>query len=550
MAISADMALSMPPPPMDILGKGYRSDMPKVVHNSNKGQTRTRSSKAQPFDPEDLRRRLRAVIADQEAQEARLQRQRGRVDSLREKKTPIEQNGERQEAAVAASLSSSTTTRPKTIAVLRRPAPISKSRSRSRSETRTKRSLPLQDKPIIREKPGKTIVVSEVDASIGAAAKAAEAGLPYVPAQAATQFKRTTTSERMREKSLVHSLSKAALRFYSQGTTAADRDAIHSSLTPGKQQSILRRARGQRDRQHVRNQFQGGPRHDDRSNSGSGTTTNDTRDGPRLRRTKPRLGGRGGASNITMIPEDAQGESSTLADLHLHRGGNDGYGGDEGDIFSTDDGVVAVTDGIDLATAVTERRIDWTQSDEPMMPGDGDGNGNGHGHGKRWGGRRGSLPLHLPSPTSLLKKTSSIFKLRSGSKFKMGGSGGHDLHRRRNDDDDDDDDEVDDENSRGVDHDGSNESLSGGDDGRQGRRGGDNNRLRIVTTEIDIPADPHQIVVLHHNVDAEGVVGAESLEEGDQEEGSTTPMSPDSGNSRLGRAGGGGGGIWARLRRL
>jgi len=393
MAYYNDLALAMPPPPAGMAGRGYRSDIPK---GHNKRQTKPRG-KSQPFDPEDLRRRLYMVIAEQEAQEARRQKQRGRVDSLRAKKAQLKKEDEREEIDNLR-LQRMGPSPTKTAPWQGRPAPIPKSRSRSRSKTRSKNSL--QDKP--RPKPT-TIVMSEVDASINAA-KATEAGFPYVPAQAATQFRRTTTSERMREKSLVHSLSKAALRFYAEGTTTADREAIQSSLTPGKQQNILRRARGRRDRQHVRNQFQGS-----QANMGGGEGGG----GPRRRLN--RAGGQaGGVHEIAIIEED---ELSALADLHLHslaagQGQGRGEKDDDSELFSSEDTL------IDPAAAI-ERRIDWTQSDE-LMP-----------HERRGGGMTKLTPL-------LLRKTSSILKLGG----KLGG------HLRRNSTDDRDSSEIENNTSK------------------------------------------------------------------------------------------------------
>jgi hypothetical protein len=382
-----DLALAVPPPPIGMAGRGYRSDVSK---GHNKRQVKPRG-KSQPFDPEDLRRRLYMVIAEQEAQEARRQRQRGRVDSLRAKKAQLEKEDELEEIDNVR-LQRMGPTSTKTAPSQGRLVPIPKSRSRSRSNTRSKNSVP--DKP--RSKPT-TIVVSEVDASIEAA-KATRAGHPYVPAQAATQFRRTTTSEGMREKSLVHSLSKAALRFYAEGTTTADREAIHASLTPGKQQNILRRARGQRDCQHVRTQFQGS-----QSNMGGGEGGG----GPRRRPN--RAGGQaGGVHEIAIIEEE---ELSALADLHLHslaagQGQGIGEKDDDSELFSSEDTL------IDQAAAM-ERRIDWTQSDE-VMP-----------HERRGGGMTKLTPL-------LLRKTSSIFKLGG----KLGG------HMRRNSADDKDSSET------------------------------------------------------------------------------------------------------------
>jgi hypothetical protein len=344
MAYSNEMTLALPQ-----LIKG-------TAEGGGRGKTRQQYKKqqrshpkSQPFDPEDLRRRLYVVIAEREAQQEK--RQREWVDALPAKKAQVEREGDAQHlyierfAATSAARSSSET-------VARSGRSLSMALAMSMPKPKAKSSL--QDK--LRHKPSKTATYEIEPAGTGTNSGA---GYRHVPEQAAAQFSRTATSDGMREKSLVHSLSKAALRFYTDGVSSADREAIKSSITPGKQQSLLQRARSQRDRQHGRNQFQGPKSAGD--------------DGISWRRLSRSI------VSETAIPEEDG--VSTLADLHLHTHPNPG------------DNIRDVQSDETLVDALTanQHRIDWTQSDE-MLP-----------HEKK------GMNMKLPP---LLRKTGSILTLK------------------------------------------------------------------------------------------------------------------------------------------
>ncbi|KAI8634127.1 hypothetical protein F5Y19DRAFT_200411 [Xylariaceae sp. FL1651] len=343
MGYSNDVTLALPPS-----RKSTALGVPKagMARPQYKKQHRTHP-RSQPFDPEDLRRRLYVVIAEQEAQKEK--RQRERVDALPAKKAQVQrdQDTQRQHAENIA-----------TLAAAARPV-----RSASTSKPKSKSSL--QDR--LRQKPSKLAPAVVDDAVVGA-----DMGATYrhVPQQAAAQFSRTATSDSMRDKSLVHSLSQAALRFYVQGSSSTDRQAIESSITPGKQRSILQRAQSQRERQHGRNQFQ-----DARLSGEHGVPWR-----------KSNKSGPGGIEPV--IPEN---DVPTLADLHLRA--HHSHGESE-ELQSSEETL------IDTTTA-NEHRIDWSQSDE-LLPHE----------------RRG---MRL---TPLLRKTSSIWTL--------GGKLGH-LRKNSND---------------------------------------------------------------------------------------------------------------------
>ncbi|KAI1816397.1 hypothetical protein GGS20DRAFT_230635 [Poronia punctata] len=360
---SKEAAYTMPPAytmsssSKGAVGRGFKREFPSLTSRKHLRS----DSKSQPCDPEDLHRRLCAVLAKQEAAEATRRRQREWAENIRTKMAKIDNQEvlRRPEEMMDGSDSAPSHVEYATAEASprhRRSTSYRRPLSWATSEkTKTSKHHVQQDKSRQRHKPSKT-VASEANASVEAAAKAAtEVGHPYVPAQAATQFSRTTTSERMRERSLVHSLSKAALRF-----TTSDREAIQSSLTKGKQQNILRPARparGQRDSQQSRNQFQ---------NEGTTTSTRWRRRGQRNSRNRPEA----------VIEE----EESALAAIHLRLHRCDSYHPDCQD--SSSDTNTTTTTLFDPT-----RRIDWSQSDE-MMP-----------HEKR---------------RSILRKTGSMFTLNGG----------------------------------------------------------------------------------------------------------------------------------------
>ncbi|KAI0113728.1 hypothetical protein GGR51DRAFT_506412 [Nemania sp. FL0031] len=263
------------------------------------------------------------------------------------------------------------------------------------------------------------------DTTTAAAAETNTTGTGYrhIPEVAAAQFSRTTTSTGMQgDKSLVHSLSKAAVRFYAEGASAADRQAIDSSITPGRQRSLLQRTRSQKEQQHGRNQFQA-PRlasGDDAPSSAAAAAAAPSR----RRGSKSNPGG-----DATIV------EESALADLHLHafpsQGSDRGVGGGGGgaDLHSSEETLV------DASTA-REHRIDWSQSDE-MLPSE-----------------RKGLKIQIPP---LLRRTGSILALKG----KLGG------HSRRDSGDNN--------------HNNNNNNTSSG----SGNSKENNNRLRIVTIQED-----------------------------------------------------------------
>ncbi|TGJ85474.1 hypothetical protein E0Z10_g3326 [Xylaria hypoxylon] len=323
MAYSNEITVAFPPSLKSTAGGGgggaLRTDMAK---QSLKKQQRPHP-KSQPFDPEDLRRRLHVVIAERESQNEKRQRQR--VDALPAKWAQVERDRDTQHLYIdRLATTNAVWMVPEITAPARRSGTMPKSKPQSS----------LQDK----------LRRSSAEICSTAAADANECPkYRHVPEQAAAQFSRTTTSGGMQgsDKSVVHSLSRAALRFYVEGTSSADRSAIESSITPGKQRKILQRARSQQDRQHTRNQFQ------DYKIAGEEAVA---------RRRASKCGPVTGERTIA----EEKGDVSTLADLHLHAYRTQSGGSDSKELHSSEETL------IDTATA-NEHRIDWSQSDE-MMP--------------------------------------------------------------------------------------------------------------------------------------------------------------------------------------
>lgn len=371
MAYSNEMSLALPPMLKGTSGGGaYRMHTARNAYGKQP-QLHRPHPKSQPFDPEDLRRRLYVVIAEREAQNERRQRQR--VDALPAKKAQVERERDIQHLFIE-----------RLAATADRPAADSKATSRwsgSLSRSNNKLQSSRQDK--LRHRASMTASSDSTDRNTSATG----GGYRHIPEQAAAQFSRTTTSTGMQggdnHKSLVHSLSRAALRFYSEGpSSSADRRAIDTSITPGRQRSLLQRGRAQQEKQHGRNQFQNA----DVAAAAGRSRQPSTKSGP---------------EKTTMTIEEEGGHgASALADLHLHTyasqssgGGGNGGGGSSnggggergGEIHSSEETLV------DAATA-NEHRVDWSQSDE-LLP-----------HEKRG--------------MKLLRKTTSILTMKLGHRRK------------------------------------------------------------------------------------------------------------------------------------
>ncbi|KAI1368979.1 hypothetical protein F5Y08DRAFT_208761 [Xylaria arbuscula] len=331
MAYSNEISVALPPTMRGIAGGLPKMDMAKPQPGKSRHRTHPKS---QPFDPEDLRRRLYVVIAEREAQGEKRTRQH--VDSMPAKWAQVERERDMQHLYIEHLAATTTTTwMPEVTAPPRRP---------STTVPKSRLQQSIQDK--IHKRNSMIAAPSELpNPDTTECAK-----YRHIPDQAAAQFSRTTTQGGMQdEKSAgaVHSLSRAALRLYVEGTSSADRSAIDSSITPGKQRKIMQRAQSQRDKQHGRNQFQESRLQDE---------------GARRRSSKA------GLEKTRTTEEERKGSISALADLHLHAYPSQGEtGADNGGGNNNNNGVHSSEETlVDTATA-NEHRVDWTQSDE-MLP--------------------------------------------------------------------------------------------------------------------------------------------------------------------------------------
>ncbi|KAI0513169.1 hypothetical protein F5B22DRAFT_647982 [Xylaria bambusicola] len=329
MAYSNEISVALPPSMRGVVGGVPRIDMTKQQLR----KPQRHHPKSQPFDPEDLRRRLYVVIAEREAQSEKRQRQR--VDAMPAKWAQVERERDTQQLYIEhLAATTATTWMPEVTAPPRRPSTtVPKSRLQQPS---------AQDK--LRQRNSMIAAPSELSDNPTDTTECPK--YRHIPEQAAAQFSRTTTSGGMQgEKSTVHSLSRAALRLYVEGTSSADRSAIDSSITPGFQRKILQRAQSQRDRQYGRNQFQES----------------------RMDEAMPwRRSSKSGASDKGKIEEESKGNISALADLHLHAFPNQGDALADNSNNNNNGSHSSEETLVDAATA-NEHRVDWTQSDE-MLP--------------------------------------------------------------------------------------------------------------------------------------------------------------------------------------
>lgn len=240
------------------------------AHRMPDGRSSKQSRRPKPlpeghFDPDELCRRLYVVLADQKAHAERSERKRRA----------------RAEAAIpssSANLNSRNTNNPN-INNNSNVAISSTSRRGDHTQQRSQDGRRPDSYPTTSQ-PSKTVatstdLITELRRTRSSAKHnscrhgAAETGINnttsleqkeneyhHVPREAAKQFARTTTVEVMRNKereSLVHQLSKRALRFHKQGGRAP---ADPLTTAPSELNRALRHSQSQRDKILDRNQFQ------------------------------------------------------------------------------------------------------------------------------------------------------------------------------------------------------------------------------------------------------------------------------------------------------
>lgn len=216
-----------------------------------KGSSRNYAPKPQPqrpkqLDADDLTRRLHLVLAEQKALAERKKRARAAVEA------------ERQANAAAVARNANTLhpgqhgiplgpTAPST-QIQKKEATASK--SHARNAPRDSNEYPPKTEKL--HKAG--MKNSTTSSSNRNSEDTPPSNYRHVPQVAASQFARTTTTETVTEKHLVHKLSRQAIKFHMQGPNAMVGSV--ADLAPSEQNKALRRVQSMRERQYERNQFQ------------------------------------------------------------------------------------------------------------------------------------------------------------------------------------------------------------------------------------------------------------------------------------------------------
>ncbi|KAI0472474.1 hypothetical protein F4859DRAFT_515318 [Xylaria cf. heliscus] len=485
MAYSNEMSLALPP----IL-------KPPRIETRHSRRHHRPHPKPQPLDAEDLCRRLYIVIAEREARKEKRQRQQ--VDSMPAKWAQVER--ERETPFIIERLATNTTwpVSGKTAPTWQPVEPRLRSQSSSQhNKLRCRTSFSPSAEP-----------GAETDNNNNNNNKSPSSSSTYrhIPEQAAAQFSRTTTSACMQQQEgdmpVMHRLSRPAIRLYLEGGSATDRLAVESSITPGRQRSLLQRVRIQQERQSGRNQFQDPHMTSTAGGDDDGVSRRQQQKQKQKQKQKQQQQQQQrwsskptGPPLVEMSMADIEGISA-LADLHLrtyrdHHQGDYFGGSDEANLSNADTLVDASS-----ATATTacehnhhhhhhhQQRVDWSQSDE-LLPHE----------------RKG---IRL---APLLRKTGSIMALKGklvGHLRKRSGSDSSAIAPA----------------AAGADKDTEMETGMGTGTGMGMEMGMGTENLRIVT--------------IMEKSDEKDVVEADD---------GSTPVSPGSGSTRSGRRG-----FWARLR--
>lgn len=165
---------------------------------------------------------------------------------------------------------------------------------------------------------------------------------PYVPRVAATQFADTTIGDSPPDKSHIHKLSRAALKYHMDGVNGdfqVASTAVPGAAAPIEQARALRRAQTLRERNYDRNQFQA-------------SSMPESLDPASLSRRRSIF--------TAHNPEEKQLRASRRKSTGSVLGGDDD---------STVRGPVFLPpmNPADLAAVAEAHRVDWTQSDEPAV---------------------------------------------------------------------------------------------------------------------------------------------------------------------------------------
>ncbi|ORY64437.1 uncharacterized protein BCR38DRAFT_435103 [Pseudomassariella vexata] len=329
-----------------------------------------RTEKSQPFDAEDLRRRLYIVLSQQNAQKE--EKRRARAEAAAKKAMGGEAGlAEIQQEVTSckeifttlpesAKPASRTIVKPSTQQDATSPPGKQTSNTTSPDSTLT-RSLSKSGWDKLHRKPSKlqSNPVEEADE---------QQLYHHVPQQAAAQFARTATADKMRGSNQIHSLSRQALRFYTEGSPS-EKAELNSSKSPSDQMRALRRAQSHREKLHDRNQFQ-----QTRALEDSGVGERISLGNLRQRHTIP---GRTSSKKGRHGSAAARPKPLSIADiLESTEVGDFGHSppsplsrevssGDERVLGGIPEVVLAMDAG--AGADADEHRVDWTQRDEEVQ---------------------------------------------------------------------------------------------------------------------------------------------------------------------------------------
>lgn len=217
------------------------------VKSSSRNQASKQSRQSKAFDPEDLTRRLHIVLAEQKAVAEKKKRARAAVEAERQ-------------ANVAAAARNASALHPGQHGIPLGPtAPSTYIQKKQITASKSLGKLITRDSS---EQPPKTDKLQKIGRKSSTTSSSnrnsedtAPSNYRHVPQFAASQFARTTTTETVTEKHLLHKLSRQAMKFHMEGPNAMASMAA-SDLTPSEQNKALRRVQSMRERQYERNQFQ------------------------------------------------------------------------------------------------------------------------------------------------------------------------------------------------------------------------------------------------------------------------------------------------------
>lgn len=217
------------------------------VKGSSRNQASKQSRQSKALDPEDLTRRLQVVLAEQKAVAERKKRARAAVEA------------ERQANAAAAARNASVLHPGQHGIPLGPTAPSTLIQKKQVTASKSHGKLISRDSSEHAPKAEKLQKIGRKNSTSSSSNRNSEDAAPpnyrHVPQVAASQFARTTTTETVTEKHLLHKLSRQAMKFHMQGPNAMASMAA-SDLTPSEQNKALRRVQSMRERQYERNQFQ------------------------------------------------------------------------------------------------------------------------------------------------------------------------------------------------------------------------------------------------------------------------------------------------------